>query len=392
MMEDLEVSTWDEWGKLTDVIVGHAEHSFLPAYGGMSDVFGLDACETPVKLICGEEFTVGHNGLHFPKKQIEQSIVEMNNFIRVLKDHQITVRRPTVVDWSKESFKVGDMHVSGGFSNKDPRDLFISIGNEIIEAPMGMPCRHYEYKSYENIFDRTSNNEKYVYTVAPKPTRNFELYSGFVTGSPFKLTEAEPCFDAADSLQFGAHIFMQRSGCTNYAGIEWLRQHLKPKGIHVHNIDFEAGGQQMHIDTTISPIGPGMLIGNPIWPPEKPFKNLFANAGWRVFYPEPPSMAASAFSSAWLSMNWLQIDEKTIIIEEKEIEAKRCLESLGIKCIPIPYRYNYELFGSLHCSTLDLKREGTKQDYGFKEDYETDGITSRAGYKSIKTGGGIGIC
>ena len=63
----------------------------------------------------------------------------------------------------------GDMYVSGGFSNKDPRDLFISIGNEIIEAPMGMPCRPYEYASYENIFNRTNNNEKYVYTVAPKP-------------------------------------------------------------------------------------------------------------------------------------------------------------------------------------------------------------------------------
>ena len=50
---------------------------------------------------------------------------------------------------------------------------------------------------------------------------------------------------------------MQRSVVTNFAGIDWLRAHLKPKGVHVHNIDFNAGGEQMHIDTTIAPIKPG---------------------------------------------------------------------------------------------------------------------------------------
>jgi len=188
--------------------------------------------------------------------------------------------------------------------------------------------------------------------VAPKPERSAALYSGKWTRDPFCLTELQPVFDAADCIKIGSHIFMQRSVATNYAGIAWLREHLKPKGIHVHNIDFIAGGQQMHIDTTIAPIGPGMLLQNPEWMPEEPFRNIFAKAGWRVFYPEKSSMPTSAFSSSWLSLNFLQIDDKHIIIEENEKETQRFLESLGIKCIPIPFRANYELFGSLHCTHL----------------------------------------
>jgi hypothetical protein len=36
-------------------------------------------------------------------------------------------------------------------------------------------------------------------------------------------------------------------------------------------------------------------------------------------------------------------------------------------------------------SSIDLKREGTKQDYGFQEDYESDGAVAaaRVGYAPI---------
>lgn len=374
---ELEVSTWDEWSKLTDVVVGRAEGGFLPAYGGLADIFPVPAHLDDIKMNCGEPVIAVENGYHYPKKQIEGSMKEIDNLIRVLQDHNINVRRPNAVDWSKQSFKQGSMIVSGGFGNKDPRDVFITIGNEVIECPMGMPCRHFEYESYENIFDRKHNDEKYIYTIAPKPERKRELYAGgYLGNSPFCLTEAEPCFDAADSLQFGAHIFMQRSTVTNHAGIEWLRQHLKPKGIHVHNIDYVAGGQQMHIDTTMAPIEPGKLVCNPSWPPESIFQNIFADAGWRTFWAPTPTQPASVFSTAWLSMNWLQIDERTIIIEENEKEMINLLETLGKKVIPIPYRHNYDMFGALHCSTLDLKREGKKDDWGFKADYPSDGAAA----------------
>lgn len=416
----LVVQTWDEWSKLTDVVVGHANHAFLPDAGGMNAIYALwDGASASAPMNCGEPLTKVAHGWMYPRKQVNGAVAEMDNFVRVLQSYNINVRRPSIVNWTEESFEVGDFSIRGGFSNKDPRDAFITIGNEVIECPMGMPCRHYEYKSYESIFDRSANgtdpSHRYIYSIAPKPSRKMSMYKER-SDAAMGLTESEPCFDAADCLQFGAHIFMQRSVVTNFAGIDWLRMsasarssltsmstktttrarvlvpllryamscacvcvrvhagaHLKPKGIHVHNIDFNAGGQQMHIDTTIAPIKPGILVQNPEWMPLPAFRDVFQKAGWRTFHPEPSSRPASLYSSAWLSLNWLQIDENTIIIEEQEKETRNFLESLGIKCIPIPYRFNYELFGSLHCSTIDLHREGQKLSYGFQDEYDTDG-------------------
>ena len=174
------------------------------------------------------------------REQVEGACAEIDGLIRVLRSYQVTVRRPSVVNWSAERFDIGDFSVRGGFSNKDPRDVFITIGNEVIECPMGMPCRHFEYRSYTNIFDRTANGSAYLYTVAPKPSRKMSMYKER-EGAANGLTETEPCFDAADCIKIGAHIFMQRSVVTNFAGIDWLRAHLKPRGFHVHNIDFDAG-------------------------------------------------------------------------------------------------------------------------------------------------------
>jgi len=40
------------------------------------------------------------------------------------------------------------------------------------------------------------------------------------------LTEAEPCFDAADIARCGKDLIVQQSTVTNSAGISWLRRHF----------------------------------------------------------------------------------------------------------------------------------------------------------------------
>lgn len=102
------------------------------------------------------------------------------------------------------------------------RDLLLVIGDEIIEAPMAMRPRFFEYRAYrpliKDYFKRGAR-----WTTAPKPQMSDELYRQNYPFSDeqerFKLTsegkgmttEFEPCFDAADFMRAGKDIFVQRS-------------------------------------------------------------------------------------------------------------------------------------------------------------------------------------
>lgn len=56
-----------------------------------------------------------------------------------------------------------------------PRDIIITIGNEIIEAPMAWRSRFFEYRAYRTLMkEYFSKGAKW--TTAPKPTMSDELY------------------------------------------------------------------------------------------------------------------------------------------------------------------------------------------------------------------------
>ena len=74
---------------------------------------------------------------------------------------------------------------------------------------------------------------------------------------------------------------------TNLMGIEWMRRHLAPKGIQVHQLTFE-DPNPMHIDATFNLIGPGIVLSNP----ERSCHQIemFYRAGWNVVHPPLPVM------------------------------------------------------------------------------------------------------
>ena len=119
-----------------------------------------------------------------------------------------------------QSCMVDETSVSMSFFNY--RDILLVIGDEIIEAPMAMRARFFEYRAYRPLikeyFKRGAR-----WTAAPKPQMSDELYNHNYPFSDeqerLKLTsegkgmttEFEPCFDAADFMKAGKDIFVQRS-------------------------------------------------------------------------------------------------------------------------------------------------------------------------------------
>lgn len=191
--------------------------------------------------------------------------------------------------------------------------------------------------------------------------KNYESGRPYIDGKKqFVVANTEIAFDAADFVRFGRDIFVQKSNVTNDLGIEWVRRHIG-SDYKVHEVEFW-DMHPMHIDTTIVPLAPGKLLINPSWVKKIPEP---LNS-WDILpAPEPakPFDLGLNFSSDWLTLNILSVDEKRIIVEEQEEPLIRALEKWGFEPIPIPFRNFYPFGGSVHCATTDIRRRGTLQSY-----------------------------
>ena len=214
------------------------------------------------------------------------------------------------------------------------------------------------------------------WTTAPKPLMSDQLYDvdypiekiedrhSLAAQNRFVTTEFEPCFDAADLVRCGRDLFIQRSQVTNDLGILWLRRHLEGR-FDLHVLKFK-DPNPMHIDATLMPIRPGLVIVNPDRPCDQ--IDIFKKAKWDVIESAPSALPDSwplYLSSKWLCMNVLVLDPNRVVIESEEEPTRKLFTELGFEVIPVPFRHVYTFGGSFHCVTCDVRRRGKADRFGF---------------------------
>lgn len=159
-------------------------------------------------------------------------------------------------------------------------------------------------------------------------------------------------------------LVVQHGFTTNLKGINWLQRHYPDH--RVHAVNFPGDPYPIHIDATFTPIRPGLIINNPVRRLPDEQRKLFHKNGWEIIdaaqpaHNQPPPLC---YSSVWLSMNVLMLDEKTICVEASEGYQMEQFDKLGLEVIAIPFRDAYPFGGALHCATTDVYREGKCQDY-----------------------------
>ena len=62
-------------------------------------------------------------------------------------------------------------------------------------------------------------------------------------------------------------------------------------------------------------------------------------------------------------MNVLSLDTKTVGVEASEVYQMEQFDKLGFEVVPVPFRDAYAFGGGLHCSTADVYRQGSCEDY-----------------------------
>ena len=374
------VNSWNEWDPLKRVIVGRPEGTNIPAP------------EPAWWYNCPDGgYPLGAFG-PFPQEMLDKANEQMDYFIKVMEKRGIIVDRvelhPGMHD--RRAVSTPDWTQLNQHGVNNVRDVFLPVGNEIMEATTCRRSRWYEYLNLRPLFEKYFEEDpEFLHTAAPKPRLTDESYNKnyyyyfenewtdeekrkHLHDWNFQLSEKESLWDAADAARFGKDIFWQCSTVTNKKGMDWVKRYFGSKGIRVHEVLFENNFQPWHIDVDMLPVRPGLAIYNPEWYPlTENFKKLMKMNDWELIPAAKPThvyknkayLIAEYGRKSWISMNTFSLGPNTICVEAHETAYMEQLDKLGIEVIPIPYETVVPLGGALHCTTLDINREGTCEDY-----------------------------
>lgn len=355
---EIPVRSYNEWDPLEEVIVGRLEGATIPSVH-ISVTSNLPAFSAKVLQLAG--------GFRYPNWMVRLAQRELDQFVHVLESEGIKVRRPDIVDSGRPY--CSPYWSSRGFSTACPRDIFLIIGDEIIETPTCWRSRYFEATAYRSLL-----KEYFLkgarWTAAPKPELTDQLFDYTYripqSNEPlrFVVNEFEPVFDAADFVRCGRDLFVTRSNVTNKMGIEWLRRHLG-SGFGIHELESRSR-QPMHIDSTFMPLAPGKVLVNPEYLDVERLPRILRT--WDVLVaprPDPVDgiMTKISMCSSWTSLNVLMLDERRVIVDKSQVTLIKALRDWGF--LPIPCKFlSYGPFGgSFHCAALDVRRRGNLQSY-----------------------------
>ncbi|HET8683819.1 MAG TPA: amidinotransferase [Micromonosporaceae bacterium] len=347
------VRSYTEWDPLEEVVVGIVDGATFPTW---------HQALPPALPLRWHDMFRQMAGRPFPPELVTAARRELEQLVHILQCEGVTVRRPEQLP---QQVPYRTLHwASNGMYAAMPRDVLLVVGDRIVECPPAWRCRYYETLAYRPLLKGYFRGGA-RWVAAPRPELRDEQFdpTWVDTGEqPPRLvvTEFEPTFDAADLIRFGRDIVAQRSNVTNEFGIEWLRRELGDE-YRIHVLEF-ADRHPMHIDATIMPMAPGKLLVNPERVPVVP--DLFR--GWDVIKAPRPVLPDSHplyFTSKWLNMNILMLDEERVVVEAQDEPMISMLKQHGLTPILCNFRNFYAFGGSFHCATLDVRRRGELDSY-----------------------------
>ena len=340
----------NEWDQLEEVIVGNPLRARFPAPDLSTQV-----TEFPDRSLA--EIPRGP----FPKRIIEETEEDLNEFVQILEDAGVTVKRPET--WPHEA-RFSTIHwESQGYYNYCPRDVLLVIGDHIIETPNVMRSRAQETFSYRTLLMEYMKSGAKWYS-APKPMLLDSLFD--VDLDRPTPRNHEPAFDAANVLRLGQDLIYLVSSTGHKMGGQWL-QTIMGDAFRVHFLKDVYFGS--HIDSTLVALRPGLMLCNPARLNDDTLPDILKQ--WDIIYSPPmerpvkhdAGYVSRSIGSAWIGMNLFSINPNLVVVDQDQTALIRLLEKQGLDVIPLKLRHSGMLGGGFHCVTLDIRRKGTLQRY-----------------------------
>ena len=93
----------------------------------------------------------------------------LDDFSNMLVKRGVKVDRPSPINFNQKT-STPDWEAETMFGCMPPRDVLLTVGNEILEATMSYRCRWFEYLCYRPLLKEYYNNDPNMrHESAPKP-------------------------------------------------------------------------------------------------------------------------------------------------------------------------------------------------------------------------------
>lgn len=342
------VNVHNEWDPVEDIVIGIIDGARLPKPDRSLHSIEFSNYQSIDSLPTGE----------FPLQVIEETTEDLDILAKTLSNLGVRIRRPlptrTDLEFGTPNWR------SNGLYNYCPRDVLLTVADQIIEAPCPVRARYFEAFAYREILlDCLKGGSRWF--SAPCTELKDALYKD-PNPDQVCLRELEPVFDAANILKIGRDILYLVSNTGNKMGGEWLQVLLgKEYRVHFcHDVYLHT-----HIDTTITLVRPGLVVLNPERVNANNLPPLFKN--WdKIWCPKPIDIGyvgEKPYSTEWIAMNFLMVNPKLAIVDKNQTELIAQLNSHQVDVIPLQLRHARTLGGGFHCVTLELSRKGSLEDY-----------------------------
>ena len=390
----MRVNSHNEWDKLREIIVGIADGTIATLSWMRPEPIPNKVLEKAVKLAKRAS----------PKWFYDEVSEDLQGLSDVLTAQGAKVFRPKPFDYSQ--MYSTPFWTTNSNNVYNTRDLNLIVGNSVIESPSYLASRYYETAAMYDIWYKYFE-EGFRWIAAPKPILNYDAklpyfrdeservlteedkkhieLAGGRLEKLHKLSENEILFEAANTLRMGRDLLYLVSSSGNYKGAKWLQSVLGDEyRVHLTSEIYRSS----HIDSTAMCLKPGLVLLNSTRVNEKNCPEIFNK--WDKIYFEDVAPISKAelklqkefrdplgneieslgfqtnlhdMSSPWVGMNFLSVDQETVIVDERQISLIKVLEKQKFTVIPIKMRHIYTQGGGIHCATLDTVREGGLEDY-----------------------------
>ena len=211
------VNSWNDFDPLKRVIVGRADFSVIPP----------EEPATSEKVPIDSEM----RGMWGPRPTatVEAANEQLDNYVKILEGLGVQVDRPTPLQWN-QAIQTPDFRTESGFTQMPPRDILLTIGDEIMASANSFRCRYFEYLAYWPLMNQYFEEDPgFKWTQAPRPRLTDKSYKHNyyderisleerlerTAAKDFVTTEVEPMWDAADVMRVGKDLFIQHGLTTN---------------------------------------------------------------------------------------------------------------------------------------------------------------------------------
>lgn len=291
-------------------------------------------------------------------KQTEEDLEEIQS---ILEKENIKVLRPeTKLEYDRE-IKTPLWSEIGLRYPLAPRDIFLVIGDTIIETASVSRYRYFEHWAYKDLMiDYFKKGAKWI--SMPAPLLGDQTYD---IDEEIYTTNYEPLLEAAGVIQHDADILVSTCVTSNSLGIQWLKNTLG-NNYRYHELNNKFPG---HLDAHICIVRPGLIATYhkkedfPDYFKDWEFMDLFSTLDVDISKSQEfihGNLQDDDHLNTNLICNLLSINEHKLLLYDHHKENKKLLDTFeryDIEPVFIPFKYCHFFNQGITCITLETIRE-----------------------------------